>query len=165
MSVNIFVRKRGEKGTAKIFYARTDEFWRKGEKYEFLDKAQHVGGVEWQELQPDEKHNWLTEGMRIEYPSFIPIGTKETNQAKGADAETVFKNFGLGIKTARDSVVYNFDPGALLGTVERFCDDYNAEVFRYKQKGRPTNIDDFLSYTKIKWSRNLKRDLRNDKLL
>ncbi len=32
VSVNIFVRKRGEKGAAKIFYARTDEFWRRREK-------------------------------------------------------------------------------------------------------------------------------------
>ena len=56
---------------AKIYYARTDEFWRKGEKYAFLEETQHVGGVEWQELQPDAKHNWLTEGMREEFETFL----------------------------------------------------------------------------------------------
>ncbi len=68
VSVNIFVRRReSESRAATIHYARTDEFWRKGEKYAFLEEKQHVGNIEWQELKPDAKHNWLTEGMQAEY--------------------------------------------------------------------------------------------------
>src|SRR5581483_4020198 len=43
----------------------------------------------------------------------------------------------------------------------RFIDDYNAEIDRWIRNNRPDNIDEFVSYDKIKWSRNLKRDLRN----
>jgi predicted helicase len=56
-----------EKPMAKIHYTRVDEFWRKEEKYVYLDEKQHVGNVEWQELQPDAKGNWLTRGMEDEF--------------------------------------------------------------------------------------------------
>ncbi len=55
---------------ARIFYARVDEFWRKEEKYAYLDDLQDGGQIEWQELKPDAKHNWLTEGMHDEFNKF-----------------------------------------------------------------------------------------------
>ena len=58
---------------AKIFYARVDEFWRKEEKYAFLDEKQHRGNIEWQEITPDAKHNWLTEGLRDEFDHLVPF--------------------------------------------------------------------------------------------
>src|SRR5687767_4166773 len=88
---------------ARIFYARSDEFWRKGEKYAFLEETQHVGGVEWRELQPDAKHNWLTEGMQEDYAAFIPLGSKEAKADERANTETLFKNYGRGVATTRDA--------------------------------------------------------------
>ena len=145
---------------ARIFYARVDEFARKEDKYKFLDDAGSLGGVAWQELHPDAKHTWLTEGMRDEFESFLPMGTKEAKQRTSEEAETLFKAFSLGVSTNRDAVVHDFNEGALAIRVEKFCEDYNAEVARYRQKGKPKNIDDFLKYDEIKWSRNLKRHLR-----
>jgi predicted helicase len=49
--------------------------------------------------------------------------------------------------------------------MERFCDDYNAEIDRYLRKGKDANLDEFLNYAKVKWSRNLKRSLRNAEYL
>jgi predicted helicase len=169
VSVNIFVRKRGEKGTAKIFYARTDEFWRKGEKYEFLDKSQHVVGVEWQELQPDEKHNWLTEGMQEEYESYMSIGGKEAKAIKGRDAQVIFKLFSHGNDSGRDSWVYNFNREELLKNAKTFADTYNSEVDRWLRSGKSesitTSIDNFVlnDESRIKWTRNAKRDLKRGK--
>lgn len=147
--------------TARIFYARTDEFWRKGEKYAFLEEREHVGGVEWQELRPDAKGNWLTEGMKEEFESFVPIVTREGRRARELKTETIFKDFGFGLKTARDAIVYDFDRNQLLRKAEQFCDGYNADLHRYIQKGRPVNIDDFLEHSQIKLSRNLKRHISN----
>lgn len=65
------------KPMAKIYYARVDEFWRKEEKYAYLDEKQHRGNIEWQKIQPDAKYNWLTEGMDDEFEGFMPIGTKK----------------------------------------------------------------------------------------
>jgi len=102
---------------ARILHARVDEFWRKGQKYEYLDERQHAGSVAWQELQPDAKHNWLTEGMRDEFESFVPVGNKETKTGKGLSAG-VFNLYSAGVNTARDAWVYNFDLDVLYKNVK-----------------------------------------------
>lgn len=161
VSINIFVRKREEKRTAKIFYARTDEFWRRKEKYDFLDEARHVGGVvRWQELQPDEKHNWLTEGMHEEFESFLAIGSKES---KGKlKNETIFQTFSNGVKTNRDRWVYNFSREELGANVERMIRTYNEQVHQWSVRpNKQISVDDFVlnDETKISWSGDLKEHL------
>ena len=69
--------------------------------------------------------------------------------------ETIFKTYSLGASTNRDLVVYDFDRDRLLERVEKFCEDYNSEIERYKRKGRPKNVDDFLDYEKVVWSETL----------
>ncbi|MDQ3585184.1 MAG: N-6 DNA methylase, partial [Acidobacteriota bacterium] len=120
VSINLFVRRRRDANTpheTKIYYARVGEDWRKEEKYKFLDEAQDQSGVEWQELQPDANHTWLTEGMQDEFTSFIPIGNKGTRNETVVSA--IFQAYSRGCETGRDSWVYNFDRNMLLANVER----------------------------------------------
>lgn len=81
VSINFFVKSINgsvsNNGQARIFYSRLNELARWQEKYHFLDGASSIKGVEWQELQPDSKNNWLTNDLRSEYESFIPMGTKD----------------------------------------------------------------------------------------
>lgn len=165
VSVNLFIRKNQRSKGARVHYARVDESWRKEQKALFLEEHQHVANIKWREIQPDEKHTWLTEGLRQDFQSFLSIGTKEAKRSKDKLSETIFKMFSLGVNTARDAVVYDFTQDTLLARVDQFCNDYNAEVVRYQQRGKPTDIDDFLKYDLIKWSRNLKRDLKNERIL
>lgn len=144
---------------AKIHYARVDEFWRREQKYVFLYEKQQPANVEWQTLQPDERQTWLTEGLCDDFESFIAV------RDKSGGKETVFASLSPGVNTARDPVAYNFSEESLLKKVEEFCDDYNAEVNRYIQKGKPKEIDDFLVYERIKRSRNLKRDLQRQRFV
>ena len=91
----IFHPLRGDtKPMARIYYARVDEFWRKEEKYAYLDEKQHRGNIEWQEIEPDAKHNWLTKGMHDEFEGFISIGGKDSKSSAKRDVQTVFKNYG-----------------------------------------------------------------------
>jgi predicted helicase len=149
---------------AKIYYARVDEFWRRGQKYAYLEERGHVGNIEWQELQPDAKHTWLTEGMRDEFASFIPIGDKET-KAK-ANTKTIFKTYSSGLKTNRDVWAYNFNEIALVENIVSFIDTYNEQVYKWSRtKNQNVNIDDFVAYDEknISWSRDLKLDLQRGK--
>jgi predicted helicase len=165
VSVNIFVRRRSEKKKTKIFYARMDEFWRRKEKYAFLDEAQHVGGVEWQELQPDEKHNWLTEGMHEEFENFVPLGSRE--ERGKVSSEIVFQNFSNGVKTNRDKWVYNFNYAILLDRIQQTIAAYNQTVYKFQadnKKGR--DIESVISYDDavISWSSTLKSHLKSKQL-
>jgi predicted helicase len=148
-----------------IWYHRVPEDWRRTEKYNFLQKANDIKGVTWQELAPDEETNlWLTEGMRPEFESYLSLGTREAKIAKATSAvnvQTIFKNYSIGVQTGRDDWMYDFDYGNLTDKVSRTIEIYNAEVSRWQRAGSPKNIDDFVlsDDTKIKWTSRLKECL------
>ena len=162
VSINLLVKNRGTESprNATIYYARVDEFWRKEQKYDFLNEKSSLENVEWQEISPDSKHNWLTAGIDSSFDSFIPMGTKEA-KSEGLDSATIFQTFSLGVSTNRDSVVYDFNRRALEKRIEQSCDAYNTEVARYQQKGKPKDIDNFLDYQHVKWSSTLKNHLKS----
>ncbi|HWS88448.1 MAG TPA: type ISP restriction/modification enzyme [Pyrinomonadaceae bacterium] len=163
VSINLFVKTGKREETTKIFYASTDEFWRREQKYKYLDEIQHVGGVEWQMLKPDEENNWLTEGLKSEYKSFVSLGNKKDNSA----GEMIFTTFGAGIKTNRDFWVYRFNATELEEDIKRTIDAYNEQVFKWRQsKINNPNIDAFAQVTanRVPWSRDLKLDLQRGKL-
>jgi predicted helicase len=163
VSINFFIRLPGKaksaRRQAKIFYHATPGDWRKEQKYEFLEEKETIAGVEWEELKPDAKNTWLTSDTDAEFAEFIPIGLKEAKGDAGANLPLIFRDYSLGVSTNRDSVVYDFDHDRLAQRVEKFCDDYNAELHRWQKKGCPKDLDAFLSTDNVKWSETLKRKL------
>ena len=163
VSIALFVRhkqKELKKRKAVIRYAALGEGWKKERKWEWLEEKQSVAGVKWRTLKPDERHSWLHDGESAGFEKFIPISSKETKALDSLDAQAIFRTYFLGVSTNRDSVVYDFDHERLAQRVEQFSDDYNAEVVRWKMKGRPEEIDNFVRYEKVKWSEALKNNLR-----
>src|ERR1035437_2605559 len=145
---------------AKILYHAVPGDWRKEQKYAFLEKAGSVAGVKWQKLEPDDRGNWITNDNDEEFESFLPIGSKEAKA--GTSVPTIFRTYSLGVSTNRDAVVYDFDATRLAKRVEQFADDYNAELHRWKKKGKPDDLDNFVSYEKVKWSETLKRHFTDE---
>lgn len=177
VSINLFIRlpRNGatEPRNAKILYHAVPQDWRRRQKYEFLADAVSIEGVSWRTLKPDAKHNWLTNKTDDDFADFLPLGSKDTKAKRGIGVATVFRTFSLGVSTNRDSVVYDFDSERLAERVEQFADDYNSELERWKKKAAPPPekqalikyVDDFVSYARIKWSRNLKRWFRQQQEL
>lgn len=158
VSINIFVRTKGEsrnKVRAKIFYHKTQEFWRKEEKYSLLENNKTVFNTDWQEISPDNRNNWFNEGIRIEFDDFLSIGNKE-------NINEIFQNHSSGIKTNRDKWVFNFNEKLLSKNVERMIDVYNEQLFKWHSKKRKNeSLDDFViaDSAKISWSGDLKTHL------
>jgi predicted helicase len=164
VSINLFIRLRRPKQArrqAKVYYHAVERDWRKEQKYRFLESNEQIGEVKWDKLTPDKKGNWLTNGTDQEFDAFIPAGSKEA-KAKGGNGLAIFKSYSLGVSTNRDAVVYDFDAKRLAKRVEQFADDYNAELHRWQQKGKPKDVDNFVNYDKIKWSETLKRHLTDE---
>ena len=168
VSINFFVKKSNQSEThTKIFYARVDEFWRKEDKYRYLDTKEHYRNIEWNPITPDQRYTWFTEGLHSEFETFIPLGTKETKAAKGEVDNVIFKIYSLGIVTARDAWAYNFNRNALTENISSMIDTYNEQVFKWERGAtRNANVDNFVisDEKKIKWSRNLKRELKRRKI-
>jgi predicted helicase len=164
VSINLFIRLPKEKQAgrkAKVYYHAIEGGWRKEQKYEFLESKQQIGEVRWEKLIPDKKGNWITSGTDEEFDSYIAIGCKEA-KAKGGNGVAIFKSYSLGVSTNRDAVVYDFDAKRLAARVEQFADDYNTDLHRWQQKGRPKDVDNFVNYNKVKWSETLKRHLTDE---
>jgi predicted helicase len=150
---------------ARIHYARVDEFWRKEEKYAYLDEKQHRGNIDWREIKPDAKHNWLTEGMHDEFEDFLALATKESKGAVSRDQLVMFKSYGRGVATTRDVWSYNFDESVLAANIGRTIEAYNDQVHKWKRSQsdeKNVNVDNFVSDdpTKISWSEGLKHYLK-----
>ncbi|MDE0634407.1 MAG: N-6 DNA methylase [Candidatus Poribacteria bacterium] len=168
VSINFFVKtKQNPSETPRIFYHRTDDLWNKNRKFDFLNECQHIGGTEWQPIQPDIRHTWLTEGLHVEFYTFIPMGTKTAKAEKGAAKDVLYKTFSHGISTGRDAWTYNFNQNALIQNIQRIIQTYNAETSQWLQRAnRDVDVDDFVGYDnkKISWSRDLKVKLKRGKI-
>ncbi|MGA2035294.1 MAG: type ISP restriction/modification enzyme, partial [Thermoguttaceae bacterium] len=167
VSINLFIRlpkKDGKKRLAKIRYHAVPVHWRREQKYDFLKQAGSIANVKWRVLHPDEKNNWLTNKNDGEFAEFIPLGDRKYKARSNLGLPTIFRKYSLGVSTNRDSVVYGFDAERLAKRVERFVDDYNAELDRWHGKASPPDdpqksseyVDAFVSYERVKWSRDLK---------
>ena len=175
VSISLFVKRAArdrfsppdgeQREPARIFYYRTDDAWDKHRKFDFLAQTEHIGNVLWQTLEPDARHTWLTEGLRPEFATFTPIGSKAAKRAKGTAEGVIFQTFSNGVKTNRDVWAYNFDRNALAANMQRLIDVYNAHVFQWRgmEDKQEINVDDFVDtdLQKIKWDENLKRRLKS----
>ena len=173
VSIAILVRTGESVDSPRIFYNDETELLSKAQTFHFLKTHNNVGNITWEEIQPDEKHTWLTKGLHDDFDTLIPMGTKEVKKEKGT-AKTaegvIFKNFSLGVSTNRDAWVYNFNQDALRDNVQHIIETYTAEVDRWRRQviewkrgnAPEPQVDNFVlsDATKIKWSRDLKRKLK-----
>ncbi len=164
VSINLFVKKKERSSeSSRIFYYRTDDLWDKKRKFGFLSEGQHIGNVEWELIQPDTRHTWLTEGLHTEFDAFIPMGTKQAKATKGEAVDVIFKTYSLGVTTNRDVWTYNFNLNGLSENMVQTIQTYNTEVDRWKRRiNKNVNLDEFVisDDRKLKWSETLKRNLQ-----
>ena len=164
VSINLLVKKRANRNNpARIFYASTDQKWRKEDKYRYLDSQRDYRAIDWKRIIPDEHFTWFTEGLQREFKTFAPLGNKDKAGEKATGEGVIFRRFSLGVSTNRDAWVYNYDRGRLVENVNRTIETYNSEVDRWSNRGgRGVQLDEFLTSDggNIKWSRNLKRELK-----
>ena len=168
VSINLLVKtKEPREGGARILYHDETAARSKTDTFHFLEETAHVGNVTWRDIQPNARHMWLTEGLKTDFNTFIPICTKSAKAAKGEVEGTIFKTYGLGVATNRDAWAYHFSQETLAANMTRLIDNYNSEVVRWDRRSeRDINVKDFVDTdkTKVKWTRSLMSRLRQGHL-
>ena len=163
VSINLFVKKKRKlSADSRLFYYRTDELWNKKQKFDFLNKHQHIGDIEWQTIQPDKRYTWLTEGLDPEFETFIPMGSKEAKNTSGGDGEAIFSLYSSGVVTSRDNLVYSFDLPLLQERVRTFIEIYNTAADRKRRHNPKDPVESFIDTNdpRIKWSYRVKASLK-----
>ncbi len=166
--INLFVKsKQRQTETPHIFYYRTDDLWNRTKKFEFLNEQQHIGNIAWKEIEPNTKNTWLTEGLHVEFDTFIPMGTKEAKAQKGITKDVIFKSFSSGVKTGRDTWVNNYHRNVLIKNIQNMIDTYNSEMDRWQRREKQeVKVNDFVIYddTRIKWDRELRQHMQRGRI-
>jgi predicted helicase len=120
----------------------------------------------WRHIEPDTKANWLNQSTS-NFSALLPLGDKQ-NKGKNS-AEAIFFLYSNGVKTNRDSWVYDKSSKNLEIKMHYFIACYEAEMKRWQavpeaEKGtgkrKERFLDNFVS-TKIKWERELKKCMIN----
>ncbi len=157
VAVGFLVRHSQRQQTGVVHYhALTDELPRH-EKLSILRRL-HLSELDFQDITPDSKNNWL-EQSNSDFERLIPLANRETKLAKAvADEQAVFRLYSLGVVTNRDEWVYDWNADDLGRKVRAFINSYEETRAMYGGQ----EVDNATLGTSIKWTRDLKRQLRLD---
>ena len=162
VGITVAVREEGVgDDDHSLYYHRVPERWTRIQKLAWLAELGDISKVPWLVLPPN---TWLELETTGEFKSLVPLGSKETKGTKqltSTDADAVFKSYTVGVLTARDDVAYDFDRQTLEQRMQKFVEDYNGEVDRYRRaqqrQRNKIDVDTFVHADLLKWTHNLKQ--------
>jgi predicted helicase len=156
VGVNItMMEHHADRADGYVRYARMDEFWTRHQKYRELERLVDASCCEYSDVTDNAKNLWLTEGMADDWDELIQLYTRLPHE------HSIFDVISQGLKTNRDSWVYNHSSNVLEFNVARMIEFYNSEVYRWMGHSQQSTVDDFVNADelKIKWSGDLKTKL------
>ena len=160
IAIYFCVKKFGAKG-CRIRYQAVRDYAKAEEKLEFVT-AMKLEKRHFEEIRPDYKNNWI-DIANNDFDSLVVLADKETkSNKKGSDKKAIFRLFSLGVVTARDDWVYDFDRKQLESKVKTLIETYNADVKKWRALDKKERRIDALDAS-IKWTRAVKNDLRRER--
>ncbi|MBW1615781.1 MAG: N-6 DNA methylase [Deltaproteobacteria bacterium] len=156
-------KKLPEKLSCQINYIHpTDIRATRLEKLDYL-YSNKFENIPFKRITPDKNNNWIDLAEDNDWETLEPLANKETKLGrKGANA--IFKLFSLGVVTARDEWVYDFNELNLKNKVKFFIEFYEKEKKRWNKSKKDIPINDFVD-RKIKWTSELEAYLKKGSLL
>ena len=157
VAIGFFVRDKSRLGECGIHYALREDAELATNKLAYLRDAK-LDSIAFNSITPDGKGNWLNQS-HSDFEELIPLADRQTKLSKMvADEQAVFGLYSLGVVTARDEWVYDFDADDLGRKVRAFINSYEESRAVYGGK----EVDNATLGTTIKWTRDLKRQLHLD---
>jgi predicted helicase len=155
VAVYFLIRNEGAEG-CKIHYNAIRDYAKAEEKKAYLVENK-IQNLSFDHIVPDEHGNWINMAHN-DFDSLLPLATKKTKQTKRkVEERAVFKLSSLGVVTARDEWVYDWDTTELERKIRYLVKIYNRDVDKLKGTKR-SEVADEVDYS-IKWTRAVKNDL------
>ena len=152
-----FLVRRQNKSDFKMFCTAVEDYAKSPQKVEFVRNGT-LNDFEFEQITADAKNNWLNQS-NSDFERLMPLANRETKLAKRVEDErALFRLYSMGVVTNRDEWVYDFDADSLTAKVRAFIHEY--EDTRAEHGGTDASNEDI--GTKIKWTRDLKRQLSLD---
>ena len=165
ITITFLVKNPNKTGKANIYYHDIGDYLSREQKLKMVKDFRSVDGIEWKQIQPNDKHDWINQRDGV-FDTLIELAPEKKFDYK---AKSFFNTNIIGISTNRDSWVYNFSKSAVGENMSRMIDFYNSQTDKYQQiiKGNTNakveNVIDS-DQSKISWTRALRRHVeRGDK--
>ncbi|MFP6062954.1 type ISP restriction/modification enzyme [Helicobacter pylori] len=160
-----------------IFYYEVEDYLKREAKLHLLAGFENLESVPFSEITPNDKGDWINQ-REDDFEKLIPLKRDKTLQN-----DSIFDINSNGVATNRDPWVYNFSPNALMQSVQKCIDTYNADLKRFnaryreafKQRTKGVKSGDRYKHlndkeittdkTKIAWTGGLKNHLIKNKNL
>lgn len=142
ITITILVNNPKKKGESHIFYYDIGDYFTKRQKLDIIEQLRSINHVEWTEITPNEKNDWINLRDGI-FDSLIPLVSE-----KGSNEKGVFSFKSLGFTSGRDSWSYNFSKDEISNHMNNMVTFYNSLI-----SSGSISLDE----TKISWTRGLKK--------
>jgi len=139
---------------ATIHYHDIGDYLTRNQKLDIIKRFRSVRNIEWKEILPNEKNDWINQRDGF-FDTLIPItGSKQS----------VFTKNIVGLTTARDAWDYNSSISIISDSIKRLIEFFNIQRKEYqiaKHKEANLKVEDFISsdQSKISWTRFLRRQI------
>ncbi len=176
IAIIFFVKDKSVQNSA-IHYYEVEDYLKREAKLHLLAGFENLESVPFKEITPNDKGDWINQ-REDGFEKLIPLKRDKKRQNP-----SVFDiNFG-GVVSGRDPWVYNFSPDALMHSVQKCIDTYNADLKRFnahfreafKQRTKGVKSAELYKHlndqeittdkTKIAWTRALKQEFIKNKNL
>ncbi len=177
IAIIFFVKDASVKNSA-IHYYDIGDYLKREEKLNRLANFLDLDAIKFETITPNNKGDWINQ-REDGFEKLIPL-------KRDKNSKSVFDINSGGVASGRDSWVYNFSKDALMRSVQKCIDTYNADLKRFnavfreafkqrtaKDKGiKPGELYKHLNdkeittdKTKIAWTDGLKTNLIKNKNL
>lgn len=149
-----------EKTACQINYIHsTDIRATRIEKFAYL-ASNDFQNIPFERITPDKNNNWIELAEDNDWEELEPLANKDAKFLRPG-SRAIFQLFSLGVVTARDEWVYDFNKQNLQKKVEFFIEKYNRHLEKFTGKSIE-EINQKIDYS-IKWTRAVKKDLQKGK--
>ncbi len=173
----IFFVKDNSVNNNTIHYYEVEDYLKREAKLNLLANFENLDSVPFKEITPNHKGDWINQ-RNDDFEKLIPL-----KRDKKLQNPSVFDTNSNGVASGRDPWVYNFSPDALMQSVQKCIDTYNADLKRFnerfreafKQRTKGVKSGDLYKHlndkeittdkTKIAWTDGLKNKLIKNKNL
>ncbi len=173
----IFFVKDASVKNSMIHYYDIGDYLKREEKLNRLAHFTDLDAIPFETIIPNNKGDWINQ-RNDDFEKLIPL-----KRDKKLQNPSVFDINSGGVTTGRDPWVYNFSKDALMCSVQKCIDTYNADLKRFnahfreafKQRAKGVKSADLYKQlndkeittdkTKISWTRTLKQEFIKNKNL
>ena len=154
IAIMLLVKTKNFNGKAKVYYAKTEDYMKKGEKLDMLATNRSfqnmVESKTIKQLRIKDNGDWIIE-RNEHFQKLTPLGGDTNKKFEKFEGESVFTGYSRGFGTSRDQWIYNYDKDRLKENIKTLVYEYNALI---DSTGNPFG-------SSVPWDQNLLKDLEN----